>query len=261
MPTRTGKIARLPAAVRQQLNLRLDDGQEGPPILDWLNALPEVQALLQEKFGGAPISPQNLSQWRQGGFQDWLLLRELCGEAQALADSADESDKEFPHGTAAIDHAATVLGVRFGSLLMRWNGEVDEPLEAKARFLNGVCRSVVRLQRAVHDATQARFEEQRQREAEQDRQREKKRKKLLGPIQAKEFAGAMAHKYGGDETARKFYEGYYNLLTHDFESPLKLWHGKDQNTFPDKDMETAPQPQPNPTESHPIKPNQSSVAV
>src|SRR2546429_5688664 len=40
--TRTGKIARLPHAIREQLNLRIQDNQRGKSLLQWLNDLPEV---------------------------------------------------------------------------------------------------------------------------------------------------------------------------------------------------------------------------
>ncbi len=42
--TRNGKIARLPLAVRQQLNQRLLNGELAQDLLSWLNQLPEVQA-------------------------------------------------------------------------------------------------------------------------------------------------------------------------------------------------------------------------
>ncbi|MGP8238342.1 MAG: hypothetical protein ACLQVW_23420 [Limisphaerales bacterium] len=42
--TRNGKIARLPLAIRQQLNLRLQNGELAQDRLSWLNHLPEVQA-------------------------------------------------------------------------------------------------------------------------------------------------------------------------------------------------------------------------
>src|SRR5271170_7740762 len=261
MSARNGKIARLPAALRHELNERLDDGQDGPELLDWLNARPEVQALVRDKFGGTPISPQNLSQWRQGGFQDWLLRQELFGEIQALAETADDVAGETPNGAAIIDHAATVLAVRFGSLLLRWNGEVDEAIEAKARLLNGLCRSVVRLQRSVHDSNQARLEEQRQREQEQDRQREKTRKKVLGPIDAKLNSPFLAQTLGGGEKGLKIAEAYLNILSHDFESPLHLWPDKNHNPFTNNDIQFTPPPQTAPSESQPIKANQSdSVA-
>jgi hypothetical protein len=81
MKTRNGKIARLPRAIRDQLNQRLDDGDDGQALVHWLNTLPEVQKCLAEHFAGRPISEQNLSEWKAGGFQQWLdhqSVRELA---------------------------------------------------------------------------------------------------------------------------------------------------------------------------------------
>ncbi len=68
--TRTGKIARLPKSVRDELNRRLLDGQSGRLLVEWLNSLPEVQAALKREFDGRDILPQNLSEWRRGGFRE-----------------------------------------------------------------------------------------------------------------------------------------------------------------------------------------------
>jgi len=76
MPTRHGKIARLPLTLREELNRRLQNGELSPALLPWLNQLPEVQALLAQFFAGQPISCQNLSEWRLGGYRDWLKLQE-----------------------------------------------------------------------------------------------------------------------------------------------------------------------------------------
>ena len=76
MITRHGKIARLPQVVREELNLRLYNGQMGPQLLGWLNELPEVHAVLMQFFGGQAISKQNLSEWRHGGYEDWLRQQE-----------------------------------------------------------------------------------------------------------------------------------------------------------------------------------------
>ena len=54
--TRKGKIARLPQAVREQINRRLENGQEGKQIAQWLNTLPEVTALMAAEFDGQPIN-------------------------------------------------------------------------------------------------------------------------------------------------------------------------------------------------------------
>ena len=111
MNARNGKIARLPSSIRRELNERLDNAGEGPEILDWLNALPEVQEVLEGKFKGVPISKQNLSEWRQGGFQEWLLRRELCEQAEEMAELAEEMDGNSPNGEL-VDNVATVLAAR-----------------------------------------------------------------------------------------------------------------------------------------------------
>ena len=54
--TRNGKIARLPAALREELNQRLLNGEQGQPWVEWLNSLPQVQSVLRAKFQGIPIS-------------------------------------------------------------------------------------------------------------------------------------------------------------------------------------------------------------
>ena len=54
--TRKGKIARLPQAIREQINRRLQNGEEGKQIAEWLNTLPEVIAVLSAEFDGQPNS-------------------------------------------------------------------------------------------------------------------------------------------------------------------------------------------------------------
>ena len=56
-----------PRNLRHELNQRLANGEPSDSLLAWLNAQPEIQAVLADRFGGNPISPQNLSNWRQGG--------------------------------------------------------------------------------------------------------------------------------------------------------------------------------------------------
>lgn len=66
-----GKIASLPRQIREQLNNRLDHGEDGPILLAWLNGLPEVKAVVAHKFGGWPINGMNLNRWREGKFRRW----------------------------------------------------------------------------------------------------------------------------------------------------------------------------------------------
>ena len=83
---RQGKIARLPARLREQVNRRLHDGQTAGEILAWLNQRPEARAVVDSHFAGEPVSEQNLSAWRGGGYLDWLRQREREDSLRQLAD-------------------------------------------------------------------------------------------------------------------------------------------------------------------------------
>ena len=86
--SRVGKIARLPAPVREALNRRLHNGEQGPQILPWLNALPETQSLLTDFYQGKEINPQNLSDWRTGGYRDWEAKMDRTHRIKQLAEYA-----------------------------------------------------------------------------------------------------------------------------------------------------------------------------
>ena len=66
MTTRTGRIARLPRRLRDELNFFIMDGKPDSLILDWLSKEPAAIDVFNALFRGRPISPQNLSEWRQG---------------------------------------------------------------------------------------------------------------------------------------------------------------------------------------------------
>jgi hypothetical protein len=62
---RNGKVARLPDAIRAELNQMLRDGISYPRITAWLTT---------RGFPG--FNAMNLSRWAQGGYDDWLAERE-----------------------------------------------------------------------------------------------------------------------------------------------------------------------------------------
>ncbi len=82
----TGKIARLPHDIREQLNRRLSDGEQAHSILNWLNSVPEVQAVLAAGFDGRPLNKVNLTHWRDGGYRDWLVRQDALDFVQELDD-------------------------------------------------------------------------------------------------------------------------------------------------------------------------------
>lgn len=90
MKTRNGKIARLPKVIRDELNQRLENGETGKELAVWLNQLPEVQHVLAERFGGRAINEQNMSEWKQGGFQEWMWERDDRSRMRQLMTEAEE---------------------------------------------------------------------------------------------------------------------------------------------------------------------------
>lgn len=156
---RNGKIARLPREIRDALNRRLQNGEQGGPLLAWLNALPVVSEVLAREFGGAAISKQNLCEWRAGGFAEWQARQETLDQARELA--ADATEITAATDGRLTDHLATVLAVRYASALAGWNGQVTDELRKKLRALRGLCQDIVELRRGDHSGARLKMEQER----------------------------------------------------------------------------------------------------
>jgi hypothetical protein len=100
MTTRISKIARLPKPIREQLNHRLENGEIGRTILPWLNDLPETKKVMAELFGAKPITHQNLSEWRQGGYRDWLFMQQRLDWFDRLTEQETEMNNHNQTGDA-----------------------------------------------------------------------------------------------------------------------------------------------------------------
>jgi len=140
--THNGKIARLPQLIREQLNRRLNDGEPGGGLLEWLNALPAVRAMLAAEFGGSRINAQNLSNGRKGGYRHWLkqqerriLVRELTENAEELAADAG--------GVEISNHLSAVLVAELAESARESLATLTDPAERCARmqeFLHALAR-------------------------------------------------------------------------------------------------------------------------
>src|SRR5689334_10340087 len=119
--TRTGKIARLPQDVREELNRRLRDGWSGRVLLGWLNQHPAIKRVLAAHFGGRLMNHVNLTQWRKGGYVEWLAQQELVKQAQELSAKPEELAALVEGRTA--ESLATLLAIRYAGLMMGWNGD------------------------------------------------------------------------------------------------------------------------------------------
>ena len=112
---RKGKIASLPAKIREEINRRLHDGQTGPDIASWLNQQSDVLRVLFERWDEEPITPQNLSEWRRGGFQDWLARNEKVSALKTLSDYSLQLAQAA--GGSISEGAAAIAGGRILELL------------------------------------------------------------------------------------------------------------------------------------------------
>jgi hypothetical protein len=149
---RSLNIAHLPNDIREQLNLRLLEGETAKELAAWLNALPAVRSVLGAQFNGSPISEVNLTNWRQGGYLQWLTERECFDAARALA----EGDCDLATTGLSAERLLNVLTVRLGQLLIRWDFSPDESVSEetvfaavakKARILQGISRSLLAIHR------------------------------------------------------------------------------------------------------------------
>jgi hypothetical protein len=112
---RKGKIATLPAKIRDEVNRRLHDGGQAKEILARLNADKDVLRILDEKWHEQPITAQNLSEWRAGGYQDWLSRNERADHIKTLANYSLQLAQAA--GGSITEGAAAIAGGRILELL------------------------------------------------------------------------------------------------------------------------------------------------
>jgi len=142
---RTGKIARLPHPIREQLNRRLESCEDYEPILNWLNALPEARQVIDDHFAGRPISKQNLSDWRSGGFSEWQDRQDAVDFLTNLDDQSDPNPQTS--SSPSTGRMALWLSLQYAlaaRALVR--STVDQP--ARWARLREICADIARLRRS-----------------------------------------------------------------------------------------------------------------
>ena len=148
--TRNGKIARLPRPLRDQLNRRLDNGEPGARLVEWLNRQPGVNRVLTEHFDGRPISEQNLTEWKQGGFLDWQRHQESCEWVRTLAGEADQIAEEA--GIMPLsDHLSSMVSVTLGRLMRDLGSSSFTDAASRKDFLQ-LLKELARLRREDREA-------------------------------------------------------------------------------------------------------------
>jgi hypothetical protein len=132
--SRNGKIARLPKSARDMINHMIDDNLPYAVIIDELGE------------AGESINAQNLTNWRQGGYQDYLKQQAQIERARAQLEFAAELLKETgPNAAGQVIQACNLLAATqmFNAILDCGDEAVknillDKPA-AYVTLLNTVC--------------------------------------------------------------------------------------------------------------------------
>jgi hypothetical protein len=144
-----GKIACFPHQIREELNLRLFNGQQGPEVLPWLNGLPPVKEILAARFNAIPVNDQNLTNWRQGGYQRWLAeqkkLNAMKNLGEYAAGMAVAAGENISRGAAAVASGKLIEFLDHNTGEDATTADVTKCAEAAVRLLKGE-QNNVRLQ-------------------------------------------------------------------------------------------------------------------
>jgi hypothetical protein len=152
-----GKLARLPAHLREELNLRLANGEKGNILLPWLNSLPELQAIIQEYFHGEPVSDQNLSDYRQHTFRRWEIRQAaLEFSAEAQADSPPQTQTPADPLVHQLVHW---ISLRFAAAAH--TSSIPEDAETELRQIRQFLADILALRRGDLSAQRIHLERQR----------------------------------------------------------------------------------------------------
>jgi hypothetical protein len=144
MKTGNGKIANLPAKIRDELNYRITDGEQGNELVEWLNSKPEVIRVIKERFDGTPISEQNLSEWRKRGYQKWLAHRNFVDESNALSDNSGD----IAETGIDCDKLLLTLTAAYAEMIRNWIITPGEQMTYKLAVYKNLTNGVIALQRA-----------------------------------------------------------------------------------------------------------------
>jgi hypothetical protein len=148
--TRNGKIARLPKATREELNRRIDDNEEGKGLVVWLNARPEVQAVMTADFGGKPVTEQSLSEWKKAGFRDWLAAQERRESLRNWMEEAGELAPDLRNG-AVMRYLSAMLAGELARAAREVIENTEDPAE-RAEALGALIGKFAQLRREENHA-------------------------------------------------------------------------------------------------------------
>jgi hypothetical protein len=285
---RNGKIAHLPRSIRDELNHRLNNNVErGPKTLDWLNTNPDVQKILADQFKGCAITQQNLSEWRRGGFQEWLELQEKRNLTLQMFEHAETLDADFnPQKIhAAFATIAATDFVHTARAKLKETTDTDQRLE----YLKDIQLHLSRLRRDDYRAGHLKLRQDRwdhqvaaQKRADKSAAAAEERRRMLAYFKLQPELREETKKRGGSVQARDLsaliLELEHNLkvgfldrhsqefaLTEKELEALKPYH-QNMRTTVQVPSASAPRPEtpdarPNSAQTPDTKPNSAPIAL
>ena len=136
---RNGKIARLPKSTRDMINRMLDDGLPYHVIIEEIHD--STDPALQ-----CSISVQNLTNWKQGGYQDWLKDQLVIERTRMQMEFAADLLEPAGPDPGLIHQACNVVAaLQMFTAILEHGDEalrlilVDKPA-AYLSVLNAICR-------------------------------------------------------------------------------------------------------------------------
>jgi hypothetical protein len=141
---RNGKIAHLPRHLRDRINLALYNRCPAKDLARALNQMPEVQSVMAQYFNARPLISQNIYEWKQGGYRDWLHHRQILEQQRELtADAKDLSNT----ANGLPDSLFGILTLNYAGLLMNRDTQTPEEFEKKRKELSLVSQDISRMHR------------------------------------------------------------------------------------------------------------------
>lgn len=151
------KISWFAIEVREELNGYLQNGKPDSEILEWINGVPEVKKILEQR-GSPAVGGRDLEVWRRTGFPTWAIHRKMM---EAVNDLAKLRNRVGPAKLA--DDLVGVVAARFADLeleggdgFMQRRGGAE--FEGSVRVLRGLATDLAVIHRCVRQSTRLAIE-------------------------------------------------------------------------------------------------------
>jgi hypothetical protein len=179
---RNGKIARLPLAIREELNQRLQNGEPHVDLVAWLNGRDDVRAVLARLYKGHEVYDSNLTEWVQGGYEDWSKHQDALEWVRETADESAEL-QEAAEDRAVTDLLAAPVAVMLGRCLKEAAAAAQTDPQ-KWKDVLAASREINQLRRGDHEERRIRSDEARRAAEAEEAESRRRSEQAMSPFYA-----------------------------------------------------------------------------